>query len=94
MASQAPPSERLRQLSRIFQTPISGDTQARAEISARAPEFAEALLREAAASDDVTSPESALAYFDSRLAYFAGLVSVEAAAVARTAFAARVSRWA
>lgn len=94
MGTEAPPSERLRQLSRLFATPIPDDSAAAAAISARAAELASAFFLEAADSDDVTSEDSALAYLEGRLAYFGPLVAPEAAATVRAIFAERLRAWA
>jgi len=83
---------RHRQLSRIYQRTIEHDDDARAAISADPGMLASALFLEAAESDDVTSIESGRAYFEDRLAFFAGLVSGQEAAL-RAAFEARLQSW-
>ena len=86
--------ERQTQLSRIFATTIEDDESARRAIAARPGDFASALFAEAAASDDVTSTESARGYLDLRLAYFDGLVDSSAEPAIRAAFEAELKAWA
>ena len=94
MGTQAPPSERLRQLSRLFATSIPDESAAGAAISARAAELGSAFFLEAADSDDVTSEDSALVYLEGRLAYFGPLITPKAAATVRATFAERLRAWA
>ena len=84
---------RLVQLARILQTPLDSTAAARAAVSARAGEVAEALVFEAAASDDVTSTEAALDYLEARLVYLGDLVEPAAAAHIRNHFRVRISAW-
>ena len=93
MGSEAPPSERLRQLSRLFATPIPDDPAAASAIAARAAELGSAFFVEAADSDDVTGEASALLYLEDRLAYFGPLISAEAATAIREAFSERLKAW-
>ena len=86
--------ERQTQLSRIFATTIEDDESARRAIAARPGDFASALFAEAAASDDVTSLESARAYLDLRLAYFEGLIEPAAEPAIRSAFEDKLKAWA
>jgi hypothetical protein len=84
---------RYKQLSRIFATPIEDDESARSAISARPGDFASALFLEAVDSDDVTSADSAREYLAGRLAFFEGLVSVDARQTAIHAFDERLKAW-
>jgi len=56
-------------------------------------QLADQLFLEAAASDDVTSVNSALAYLQLRLNYFGELVTASAASEIRRRFAERVAVW-
>ncbi|MGH2631833.1 MAG: hypothetical protein ACRDG3_00360 [Tepidiformaceae bacterium] len=94
MGTERPSSERLRQLSRIFATPIPDDAAAAAAITARAAALGSAFFLEAADSDDVVDEASAFAYLDGRLAYFDPLLSPQAAVAIRAAFADRLRAWA
>jgi hypothetical protein len=85
--------ERQTQLSRIFATTIQDDDSARRAIAALPGDFASALFAEAAASDDVTGLESARAYLDLRLAYFAGLIEPATERAVRAAFEERLVAW-
>lgn len=83
---------RLRQLSRIYNREFATHQDARAAIAADPGVLALALFHEAAASDDVTSVETASDYLESRmdeLAEFTG----DAAHQVRQQFAALVARW-
>jgi hypothetical protein len=71
----------------------SGRAAAAASIAADPVQFADALLREAADSDDVTSPESAADYLETRLAFFADLLDDRTVAAVRRAFSERVRAW-
>lgn len=84
---------RLVQLARILQTPLESAAVARAAVSARAEDIAEALVLEAAASDDVTSAEAAMDYLETRLVYLGEFVEPAAAARIRNHFRGRVSAW-
>ena len=85
--------ERQTQLSRIFATTIADDESARRAIAARPGDFASALFTEAAASDDVTSVDSAREYLDLRLRYFDGLVAASAGPAIRAAFEEQLKAW-
>ena len=62
-------------------------------ISGRIDDFATSLFAEAAASDDVTSAESAIEYCDDRLASFEGMISGHVAEAIRARFAVLVRAW-
>ena len=83
---------RLRQLSRIYEREFTTQADARAAIAAEPGVLALALFHEAAASDDVTSVETGLAYLEGRLAELNELVG-EAAPEVRRLFAERVAVW-
>lgn len=84
---------RLVQLGRILNTPIDSIADARAAVSVRPEDVAEALFLEAAASDDVTSAVAALDYLETRLAYLGDIVEPSAAAHIRNHFRERISAW-
>ena len=84
---------RLVQLSRILKTPLETEAAAQSAVSARPMQFADQLFLEAAASDDVTSADAALAYLQLRLNYFGELVTAAAASTIRARFAERVAAW-
>ena len=84
---------RLVQLSRILKTPVETGAAAESEVSARPLQLADQLFLEAAASDDVTSADTALAYLQLRLNYFGELVTAPAASAIRKRFAERVAVW-
>ncbi|MEP6870764.1 MAG: hypothetical protein ABI939_02830 [Anaerolineaceae bacterium] len=84
---------RLVQLSRILKIALETEAAARSAVSARPGQLADQLFLEAAASDDVTSADGALAYLQLRLTYFGELVSVAAASTIRARFAERVAAW-
>ncbi len=84
---------RLVQLRRILSQDLPSDTAARAAVSQAAPLLADALFAEAADSDDVTGSESALAYLEERLTFFAGLVTEAAAAAIRARFHECLRAW-
>ncbi|MFN0145559.1 MAG: hypothetical protein ACKVT1_03535 [Dehalococcoidia bacterium] len=67
--------------------------RARAEIASRPGDFARAFLEEAAASDDVTSTETALDYLESRLAEFGELVERHVAITVRGQFEQLLASW-
>ena len=69
------------------------EREAAAAIAGRIDDFAVALFAEAAASDDVTSAESAIEYCDDRLASFEGMISGHVAEAIRTRFAVLVRAW-
>jgi len=100
-----PRPELLRQISRLAGQDVfasrfgSLDTAApsveelRALIDERCDEIAAALVEEAAASDDVTSPETAQAYLDDRLRTLGDILTPEQAERLLTAFAGKTSGW-
>ncbi|MEP7214601.1 MAG: hypothetical protein ABI782_00010 [Anaerolineaceae bacterium] len=88
-----PVDPRLVQLSRILKLPLATETAAQAAVSARPGQLADQLFLEAAASDDVTSADAAIAYLQLRLNYFGGLVTAAAASAIRARFAERVAAW-
>lgn len=100
-----PRPERLRQLVRLIGHDVFVnrfgpiDTAApeagalRALIDERCDEIAAALIGEAAASDDVTDPESARAYVDDRLRTLDDLLTPEQAERLLTAFVGKTSGW-
>ena len=57
------------------------------------PNLVDGLLREAAASDDVTDRHSALLYLEDRLSSFSGLLGQDLTARLRAALEERVSSW-
>jgi hypothetical protein len=83
---------RLRQLSRIYSRPLETIEDARLAIMEDPGVLASELFLEAAASDDVTSVESATAYLEARLTELAELVG-EAASVVRGQFGEKVAAW-
>ncbi|MBA4180333.1 MAG: hypothetical protein C0506_07080 [Anaerolinea sp.] len=84
---------RLVQLARILNTPLESAEAARVAVSARFEDVAEALVLEAAASDDVTSGQSALEYLEGRLLYLGEILEPAAAARIRDRFRARTASW-
>lgn len=84
---------RLRQLSRMYSRPLESLDDARLAIAAEPGVLASELFLEAAASDDVTSIESATAYMEDRLAELADLVD-DAAPRIRAEFEEKVLAWA
>ena len=100
-----PRPERLRQLARLagheafvarFGPLDASEPEAgalRGLIDERCDEIAASLVAEAAASDDVTSPESARAYVDDRLRTLGDLLTPEQSERLLTAFVAKTSRW-
>ena len=84
---------RLVQLSRILKTRLETEAAAQAAVSARPAQLADQLFLEAAASDDVTSADAAIAYLALRLNYFAALIDTAAASAIRARFAERIAAW-
>jgi hypothetical protein len=85
----------LVQLARIYgldRHQVTGDL-ARRTIAADPPRLAAAFFEEAAASDDVTSVESALDYLDGRLDFFGGLLDEDSRAAIISAFRDRLHAW-
>jgi hypothetical protein len=87
---------RLVQVARMLQlgSHTVDDARARAEIAARPADFARALFEEAAANDDVTSPEAALDYLEGRLSELNDLIADDLCADLRREFAGRLRAWA
>ncbi|MEX0787000.1 MAG: hypothetical protein WD939_10215 [Dehalococcoidia bacterium] len=100
-----PPQERLIQLARLiglaefverFGSPRTAEPSAddlRALIDERLGHVAEALVAEAAASDDVTGGASAQAYLADRLATLGDLFSDQQSAGIRASFREATSGW-
>lgn len=88
-----PVSAALTQLSRIYGQPFDEEEAARVAVAAAPAVLAGALFGEAADSDDVTSPESALDYLEARLAFLAGLVDNESMEAVRELFRQRLHAW-
>ena len=100
-----PRSEQLRQFARLvgyeaFAARFGSIDGADPDIAAlhelideRCDEIAAALVEEAAASDDVTSPETAQAYVDDRLRTLDDLLTKEQAERLLTAFVGKTSGW-
>lgn len=70
-----------------------GIERLRALINERLERFAQGLLAEAVASDDVVDAESAEAYLDDRLAFFGELLSEEQGAQLRELYMSAARRW-
>ena len=85
---------RLTQLRRMLAEPFAGLAEASAAIARDPDRLAHALIAEAAASDDVSSVESARAYVEARLAALGDAVPPEAADAVRAAVEAALARWA
>jgi hypothetical protein len=83
---------RLRQLSRIYNRILETPEDARTAITAEPGVLASALFHEAAASDDVTSVETGMAYLEGRLAELSVFAS-ESAPEIRRQFAAKIAAW-
>jgi len=83
---------RLRQLSRIYNRILETPEDAGAAIAAGPGVLASALFLEAAASDDVTSVETGMAYLEGRLAELSVFAS-ESAPEIRRQFAAKIAAW-
>ncbi len=84
---------RLRQLSRIYSRPLETIEDARLAIMEEPGVLASELFLEAAASDDVTSVETANAYLEARLTELAALVG-DSESVVRAQFGEKVAAWA
>lgn len=84
---------RLRQLSRMYSRPLETLDDARLAIAAEPGVLASELFLEAAASDDVTSIESAREYMEARLRELGELVGDSAGEV-RARFGEKVLAWA
>lgn len=83
---------RLRQLSRIYNRILETPEDARAAIAAEPGVLASALFHEAAASDDVTSIETGMAYLEGRLEELSS-VAGDSTPEIRRQFAAKVAPW-
>lgn len=100
-----PRQERLRQLARLIghdvfagrfgplDSAVPEASALRALIDERSDEIANALVGEAAASDDVIDPESAQAFVDDRLRTLGDLITAEQAERLFTAFVGKTSGW-
>lgn len=84
---------RLRQLSRMYSRPLETLDDARLAIAAEPGVLASELFLEAAASDDVTSIESAREYMEARLRELGELVGDSVGEV-RARFGEKVLAWA
>ncbi len=101
----APRPELLRQLARLVGHDVfvdrfgpldsaePGMDALRALIDERCDDIAAGLVEEAAASDDVTSPETAQAYVDDRLRTLDDILTPEQAERLLTAFVGKTSGW-
>ena len=85
---------RLTQLRRMLAEPFIDLGEASAAIARDPSRLAQALVAEAAASDDVSSVESARAYIEARLADLGDTVPTEARGGVRTAVEAALAGWA
>jgi hypothetical protein len=100
-----PRPELLRQLARLVGYDVFADRfgpidtanpeagALRKLIDERLPHIAAALVEEAAASDDVTSPETAQAYMQDRLRTLEPVLTPEQAEALMTAFIGKTSGW-
>ncbi len=75
------------------QTASPADEALRALIEERLDAIAQALIEEAAASDDVIDIASASSYLDDRLRTLSGLLTAEQATRVREAFDKRTAGW-
>ena len=85
---------RLTQLRRMLAEAFADLGEASAAIARDPSRLAQALVAEAAASDDVSSVESARAYIEARLADLGETVPAEAADRVRAAVEAALAGWA
>ena len=85
---------RLTQLRRMLAEPFADLGEASAAITRDPSRLAQALVAEAAASDDVSSVESARAYIEARLADLGDTVPVAAAEGVRAATEVALAEWA
>ena len=85
---------RLTQLRRMLGEPFADLGEATAAIARDPTRFAQALVTEAAASDDVSSVESARAYIEARLSDLGDTVPAEAGDAVRGAVEAGLAGWA
>lgn len=85
---------RLTQLRRMLAEPFADLGEASAAIARDPDRLARALVAEAAASDDVSSVESARAYVEARLAALGDAVPPGAVEAVRGAVEASLARWA
>ncbi len=85
---------RLTQLRRMLGEPFADLGAASAAIARDPKRLAEALVREAAASDDVSSVESAQGYLEARLASLGEVAPAEALAEVRAAIGEALAAWA
>jgi hypothetical protein len=90
-----PGDVRLTQLARMLGLPHASDEAAiRAAAAANLARLVDALIEEAAASDDVTDPASARAYLEARLAFLGDLIPGPVAGGVREGFEDRLQAWA
>ena len=85
---------RLTQLRRMLATPFADLGEASAAIAGDPSRLAQALVAEAAASDDVSSVESARAYIEARLTDLGEAVPAGAGHAVRGAVEAALAGWA
>ena len=85
---------RLTQLRRMLAEPFAHLEEAAAAIAADPAHLAQALVAEAAASDDVSSVESARAYIEARLEALGDAVPAAAAGAVNEAVEAALAGWA
>ena len=85
---------RLTQLRRMLAEPFADLGEASAAIARDPSRLAQALVAEAAASDDVSSVESARAYIEARLSDLGEVVPAGAAGDVRGAIDAGLAGWA
>ena len=85
---------RLTQLRRMLGEPFADLGEATAAIARDPTRLAQALVTEAAASDDVSSVESARAYIEARLSDLGDTVPAEAGDGVRGAVEAGLAGWA
>ena len=67
--------------------------EASSAVARRPADIADALFREAADSDDVTDTQSAIEYFDGRLAILGDLIPADVAGTIRETFRERLRAW-
>ena len=100
-----PPPERLTQLARLIgldafverfgapQTAQPADDDLRALVAKRLDHIAQALVEEAAASDDVIDGPSAQAYLEDRLRTLGDVLTEQQAEQLHSAFSTKTSEW-
>ena len=88
--------EALAQLARLLGNQAlrtSNEIEVRAAASAEIDRLADGLVAEAAASDDVTDRETALAFIDDRLRFLAELLGTDTGTRLRSAVQAKIEAW-